>query len=96
MRIKEKLMKVVLQLITNDRFVSSEHRVVANRKGPRVSVAGFFSTGSLPTSKLYGPIEELLSEQNPPRYKKISVKEYNLYFAEKGLDGTSALPHFKL
>ncbi|KAL0548147.1 hypothetical protein IC582_012592 [Cucumis melo] len=86
----------VINLITNDRFVSSEHKVLANREGPRISVASFFSTGRLPTSKLYGPIKELLSEQNPPKYKEITVREYNIYFAEKGLDGTSALPHFKI
>lgn len=85
-----------MQLITNDRFVSSEHKVLANREGPRVSVASFFSTGRLPTSKLYGPIKELLSEQNPPKYKEITVREYNIYFNEKGLDGTPALPHFKI
>ncbi|WJZ87275.1 hypothetical protein VitviT2T_006671 [Vitis vinifera] len=36
----------LLQLITNDRFKSVEHRVLANRRGPRVSVACFFSTSS--------------------------------------------------
>ncbi|KAI3756733.1 hypothetical protein L1987_56555 [Smallanthus sonchifolius] len=34
-----------LQLITNDKFVSSQHKVVANKVGPRVSVASFFTTG---------------------------------------------------
>ncbi|CAF1698385.1 unnamed protein product [Brassica napus] len=33
-----------LQLITNDKFVSVEHRVLANRQGPRISVASFFSS----------------------------------------------------
>ncbi|XP_023539126.1 1-aminocyclopropane-1-carboxylate oxidase homolog 1-like [Cucurbita pepo subsp. pepo] len=87
----------LLQLVTNDRFVSSEHRVLANSEGhPRVSVASFFSTGPLPTSKRYRPIEELLSEENRAKYRDITVREYNLYYAEKGLDGTSALPHFRL
>ncbi|KAK2368815.1 hypothetical protein QL285_081983 [Trifolium repens] len=39
--------------------------------------------------KLYGPIKELLSEDNPPKY-------YVAYFSERGLDGISALPHYKL
>ncbi|XP_059448775.1 1-aminocyclopropane-1-carboxylate oxidase homolog 1-like isoform X2 [Corylus avellana] len=86
----------LLQLITNDRFKSVEHRVLANRVGPRVSVASFFSTAALPTSKLYGPIKELLSKDNPPKYRETTVSDYVAYYRKKGLDGTSALLHFKL
>ncbi|PRQ36483.1 putative deacetoxyvindoline 4-hydroxylase [Rosa chinensis] len=39
-------------LISNDRFKSVEHRVLANQRGPRVSVASFFSTGMLPSTNL--------------------------------------------
>ncbi|KAG9131904.1 hypothetical protein Leryth_022573 [Lithospermum erythrorhizon] len=45
----------LMQLITNDKFRSVEHRVVANLVGPRVYVACFFS-GPVPAPKLYGPI----------------------------------------
>ncbi|KAK2647245.1 hypothetical protein Ddye_022440 [Dipteronia dyeriana] len=86
----------LLQLITNDKFISVKHRVVANRAGPRVSVASFFSTDRLTCPRLYGPIKELLSEENPPKYRETSVQEYVAYFRAKGLDGTSALLHYKL
>lgn len=83
------------QLISNGKYISVEHRVLAKHV-PRISVASFFTTGVLPTGKLYGPIEELLSEENPPKYRATTVKEYAEYFKDKGLDGTSALLHFRL
>ncbi|KAK9150687.1 hypothetical protein Syun_008996 [Stephania yunnanensis] len=86
----------LLQLISNDRFKSSEHRVLANRVGPRISVASFFTTHLQPSTRIFGPIEELLSEENPPLYRETTVKEFTRYYHTKGLDGTSALTHFKL
>ncbi|PHT38995.1 1-aminocyclopropane-1-carboxylate oxidase -like protein 3 [Capsicum baccatum] len=86
----------LLQLISNDKYLSVEHRVLSNKVGPRISVACFFYTGSLPTFKLYGPIKELLSEYNRPKYRATTVKDYADYFRYKGLDGTSALLHYKI
>ncbi|TYH27139.1 hypothetical protein ES288_A02G045600v1 [Gossypium darwinii] len=61
----------LLQLISNDRLVSVEHRVLANSIGPRVSVASFF-------------------------IRETTVVEYMSHFQQKGLDGKSALLHFKI
>ncbi|KAM1281647.1 hypothetical protein ACFX15_021789 [Malus domestica] len=63
---------------------------------PRVSIASLFYTGMLPSTKLYGPIKELLSEDNPPKYRETTVRDYVLYVHNKGLDGSSALSQFKL
>lgn len=86
----------LLQLISNDKFKSAEHRVLASRVGPRVSAASFFHTNMIPTSKLYGPIKELVSENNPPKYRETTVRDCVVYLTAKGLDGTSALDHLKL
>ncbi|GMJ01955.1 hypothetical protein like AT1G06620 [Hibiscus trionum] len=86
----------LLQLISNDSLVSVEHRVLANSVGPRVSVGSFFVTGFHPNPRLYGPIKELLSEDNPPKYRETTVIEYLTHFKNKGLDGKSALTHFRI
>uniref|UniRef100_A0A2N9I7N5 Fe2OG dioxygenase domain-containing protein n=1 Tax=Fagus sylvatica TaxID=28930 RepID=A0A2N9I7N5_FAGSY len=83
-------------LMSNDRFKSVEHRVLASHVGPRVSVACFFTHYFYPSTMINGPLEELLSEEFPPVYKETSVQDFIAYYYEKGLDGNSALTHFKL
>ncbi|KAJ8623752.1 hypothetical protein MRB53_032282 [Persea americana] len=85
----------ILQLISNDKLKSVEHRVLANRIGPRISVACFFTTHYSPNTELYGPIKELLSDENPPIYRGVTVMDFLIYYLSKGLDGKSALSHFK-
>jgi hypothetical protein len=42
-------------------------------------------------------MKELLSEDNPPKYKETTVADYvAYYFRAKGVDGTSALEHYKI
>ncbi|KAI3412849.1 uncharacterized protein J3R85_016860 [Psidium guajava] len=85
-----------MQLLTNDKFKSVEHRVLAGQVGPRVSVACFLSPGGMQKTKPFGPIKELLSETNPPIYKETSVLEYAAHYISHGLSGNSALPHFRI
>ncbi|CAN4120489.1 unnamed protein product [Withania somnifera] len=86
----------LLQLISNDKYTSVEHRALTNKESPRISVTCFFGTASLTSSNLYGPITELLSEDNPPKYRATTVNDYTGYYSKKGLDGTSVLLHYKI
>ncbi|KAL4024794.1 hypothetical protein IC575_013164 [Cucumis melo] len=85
----------LMQLITNDRFKSVNHRVLSSHEGPRISVAGVFSTMVSPSDKFYGPIKELLSEEKPAIYRETTVKDFSVQFKSDGL-GTSTLKHYKL
>ncbi|CAN1291995.1 1-aminocyclopropane-1-carboxylate oxidase homolog 1 [Linum perenne] len=86
-----------LQLITNDKFKSAEHRVVVgdDKVGSRASVASLFYPSSSYKLTPYGPPKELLSHGSPAIYRDTHFTEFMAHFRSKGLDGKPALTHFK-
>lgn len=84
----------LLQLLSNDKFVSVSHRVPAKHEGPRISVPCFYRPPK-DHSEIYGPIKELLSEDDPPVYRQLDYRDFMRRHFSKGLDGTSPLQHFK-
>ncbi|GLU03651.1 hypothetical protein SLE2022_208390 [Rubroshorea leprosula] len=84
-----------IQLISNDKFRSVEHRVLVGGE-PRVSVACLFYPSSTNGFTQYAPAKELLTEKNPPRYRATHLSEFMSYFKSRGLDGNSNLSPFKL
>ncbi|CAL4900125.1 unnamed protein product [Urochloa decumbens] len=83
----------MLQMVSNDNFTSCEHRVVAKRTGPRVSIA------SIPTqagsTRNYGPVKELLSHTRPPLYKETLASVYRKHCASIGL-GNKGVHDFQI
>ena len=88
----------LVQLMTNDKFISVYHRVLSKTVGPRISIASFFMNFTISecTSKVYGPIKELLSEENTPHYRDITMNEILTNYYAKGLDGNSYLRPLRL
>ncbi|PKA64165.1 1-aminocyclopropane-1-carboxylate oxidase like 1 [Apostasia shenzhenica] len=65
----------IMQIMSNGRLRSPKHRVLSSKKGPRISVASFFARQKFAKEPM-GPIQELLSENNPAIYRQISNKEF--------------------
>ncbi|KAL0419784.1 UNVERIFIED_CONTAM: 1-aminocyclopropane-1-carboxylate oxidase1 [Sesamum radiatum] len=86
----------LMQIISNDKFISVEHRVVAQPVGPRISVACFFSPSVRAAAKPFAPIKELLSDENPAIYREFMFREYYEHYKTKGDHVGSALLRFKI
>ncbi|XP_031480357.1 protein DMR6-LIKE OXYGENASE 1-like isoform X2 [Nymphaea colorata] len=59
----------IVQVWSNDKYESVEHRVVVNSERERFSIPFFFHPAHYVIVK---PLEEMVNQQNPPKYK-----EYN-------------------
>ncbi|KAL0457020.1 UNVERIFIED_CONTAM: Deacetoxyvindoline 4-hydroxylase [Sesamum latifolium] len=87
-----------LQLITNDKFKSVKHRALSKREGPRISVGVFIKPYCADGDNLrvYGPIKELLTEEEPAIYRETTYKDYETFYFTNCDDGSTKLPYFRL
>ena len=87
----------LLQIISNNKYKSVHHRVVANScEEPRISIATFFNPGKRGESVLYGPLPELVSPGKPAHYRNFTMAEFLGTFFSKELATESLLDHFKI
>ena len=87
----------LLQMMSNDEYKSVEHRVVMNtQEEARVSIALFFNPGKRGDSNFYGPLPELVSPENPAKYRNFTISEFLETFFSRELASKVLLEHFKV
>ncbi|KAJ0928718.1 putative oxoglutarate/iron-dependent dioxygenase, non-heme dioxygenase domain-containing protein [Helianthus annuus] len=77
-----------LQILSNGRYQSAEHRVRTTDTVSRVAVPIF--NGPLPATK-FGPFPEIVARDGVARYKEVVYGEYLKSYFEKSLDGKKSL-----
>ncbi|KAH7532298.1 hypothetical protein FEM48_Zijuj04G0005000 [Ziziphus jujuba var. spinosa] len=82
-----------LQIMSNGRYKSVEHRVVANGSKNRISVPIFVN----PTpNDIIGPLPQVLATGEKPLYKEILYSDYVKYFFRKAHDGKATVDYAKI
>lgn len=83
--------------MSNDIYKSVDHRVIMNtREEARVSIAIFFNPGKRGDSEFYGPLPELVSLDNPPKYRNFTMSEFLGAFFRRDLGSKALVDYFKL
>lgn len=83
----------ILQIMSNDRYKSIEHRVVPNGSKNRISVPIFVNPGA---DAVFGPLPEVLEKGEQPLYKQVMFSDYFKYFFSKTHDGKKTMDFAKI
>lgn len=78
----------VLQIMSNDRYKSTEHQAVANKAKTRISIPIFVNPAP---NAVIGPLPEVLEEGEEPKYKQVVYSDYFKYFFSKPHDGKKTI-----
>ncbi|KAK8944441.1 S-norcoclaurine synthase 1 [Platanthera zijinensis] len=82
----------IIEILSNGRYKSIEHRAIVNNVKERITVGGF---QALTIGDIVGPIPEIVNGEKP-LYRSLELEEYaKMLFANK-LDGKSNLERMKL
>lgn len=82
----------VVEVFTNGKYKSVEHRAVVNAREERMSIAAFHS-GKFGT--IYGPLEEVVGDEEV-RYRTVGVEEYVKLVLSSKLDGKNIMDAMKI
>lgn len=80
-------------MLTNGRYKSVEHRAVTNRENDRLSIVTFYA----PSYEIeLGPMQELMDDTNPCKYKRYNHGEYSKHYVTNKLQGKKTLEFAKI
>ncbi|GJV90697.1 feruloyl CoA ortho-hydroxylase 1-like protein [Tanacetum coccineum] len=82
-----------LQIISNGKYKSVEHRVSANGSSNRISVPIFVNPRP---SDVIGPLQELIDSGEKPLYKNVVYSDYVKHFFRKAHDGKATIDFAKM
>ncbi|XP_057836530.2 protein DMR6-LIKE OXYGENASE 1 [Cryptomeria japonica] len=82
-----------LQVISNGRFKSAEHRAVTNTSTARISIPTFYGPSF---DAFIAPAASMVIEEHPALYRGYKFEEYMAAFWSQGLKGKSILDRFKI
>ncbi|CAA0813160.1 Feruloyl CoA ortho-hydroxylase 1 [Striga hermonthica] len=74
----------VLEIMSNGRYKSVEHRVFVDGRRDRVSVPVFVNPSA---NAVIGPLPEVMEDGEKPMYRRLVYSDYFGYFFSKGHDG---------
>uniref|UniRef100_A0A0D9W1K7 Fe2OG dioxygenase domain-containing protein n=1 Tax=Leersia perrieri TaxID=77586 RepID=A0A0D9W1K7_9ORYZ len=83
----------VIEVLTNGRYKSIEHRAVVDATRERVSVAAFHSATFGST---YAPLHEMVGDGGVPKYRSITVEDYVRLVVSSKLDGKNIMDAMKV
>ncbi|KAK2972565.1 hypothetical protein RJ640_022416, partial [Escallonia rubra] len=82
-----------LQIMSNGRHKSIEHRMVASGSNSRISVPIFVNPRP---ADVTGPLAEVLESGEEPMYKQVLYSDYVKHFFSKGHDGKDTVEFAKI
>lgn len=82
-----------IEVLTNGRYKSVEHRAVTDKEKDRLSIVTFYA----PSYEIeLGPIPQLVNENFPCKYKRYSHGEYSKHYVTNKLQGKKTLEFAKI
>jgi feruloyl-CoA ortho-hydroxylase len=82
-----------MQIMSNGRYRSIEHRVAANGSKTRISVPIFVNPGP---SDVIGPFPEVLAGGEKALYKNVLCSDYANHFYKRAHDGKTTIEYAKI
>nr|AFK35067.1 unknown [Lotus japonicus] len=82
-----------LEVLTNGKYRSVEHRAVAHEEQDRLSIATFYA----PSYEVaLGPMQEFFDENHPCKYRRYNHGEYSKHYVTNKLQGKKTLDFAKI